>query len=1071
MWLILLLRNGGKSSKPKDFEALISSLEGLAKKVHTKVSYRVAAIDCEEHSCDKNFPLKSSNSLAGSDSQLFFVAEGISYLVDKKASLTAQGLDLFVRDNMPTDSLVLNISKEKSQNLRYDPSEAFKSWLTEARKNRKEYVIACIKPSSKLIQASSKLFTVLAHMHRNEAAFAEVPAEEAFMILSEWTIDVSTSDASGHSLLLALSTKSDRVLRFPSEFNGLGIVKWLRLDVLQKGIYDSIIASLRGSLRKSTGASDQSSLTLPYREVNRRAVNQIGTARELLDHFLAENQSRAGSIVGFFDDSASLSGPFEALVGKFGDLFRFGEVNITENPALAQSLLLPASGYPYFCLFTPAFGAVSDNLSDQTGIIWYNGAVTKLGLYDWIDEFLREIRCLSDYDDLYKRLILPSRTVGSALLLLDYDESHLHEFESIIVAARPQKSLYGKMIGPVRKTLRGLGDLSVLDRKGTGPILVLLLPHTSGNFKKEYYLGSISNQAVLLRWIEKHQAAALSYRNVASPILVERKVKSEDESKTVNLDQSWPDQDRGLDVDNSSSDEVEVDTLGDSGSTTESSSEPGRLDDTTQLSWWWNTFSTPRVLFSVAESIESVNKSHIATFLVCVMVFVVLVLVPTRRAHGWHDSFDDTTSPDADDLFSNFIGGILYVHQNYLSIISYISKRTLPCMVLLGQGFLKLSSRFGLISLSDIVMLFSILGRWSSVFYVVSLLLLLDIMAAVVLAGEWVISFLNCEPAKVLLSKAWPGLEQSRNFLEALTTDSVTTVPSSVLSPGLFLFGDPFGFHGGFPGGGFQFGPRGFIPGGDIHGIPGIPYMGYPPPQTIVVEERVIVEERAPVHQAHQSSITSQQEQEEIQAASFLFAFLDVAILLLFLAPIAEEIVFRFGLGTVGRIIGSPGGKGTEWSKCRGFVGRGWALWSSLLFGAVHLCNHIPAPSAVPKLLDQGEDRVIFQLHFALLQFLVTLCLSRRMLTPIYQRHGLAAAIGAHTMWNACTLVGILEQVIIRTVYLLARTGYAKVAAMFPAASSPPTVLSEEEVETARNQEATEKMDFSSLSLIKYKAD
>jgi membrane protease YdiL (CAAX protease family) len=142
----------------------------------------------------------------------------------------------------------------------------------------------------------------------------------------------------------------------------------------------------------------------------------------------------------------------------------------------------------------------------------------------------------------------------------------------------------------------------------------------------------------------------------------------------------------------------------------------------------------------------------------------------------------------------------------------------------------------------------------------------------------------------------------------------------------------------------------------------------------------------------------------------------------LIIAPVLEETVFRLSLSWIGRLWNAVFSSrrptaAIDAKETLCFGHRPWVLISSLLFAASHLNNHIPTSSGVDKLLTHGSEHCLQQMGFGMTQFLVTFFLSLRVFSPIYEKRGLVAAMGAHFMWNACAF-GIHYQIFIRLVLM-----------------------------------------------------
>ena len=121
------------------------------------------------------------------------------------------------------------------------------------------------------------------------------------------------------------------------------------------------------------------------------------------------------------------------------------------------------------------------------------------------------------------------------------------------------------------------------------------------------------------------------------------------------------------------------------------------------------------------------------------------------------------------------------------------------------------------------------------------------------------------------------------------------------------------------------------------------------------------------------------------------------ALTAIYVAPILEEIMFRFGCDMFCDLKKYR----NERSRTRGVTPE---LCFSILFGLTHFSNHIkPAALFVPD-LAVAATHLALPLYFALMQGLLTYKCSRLIFFPVYRKHGLMGSIGAHMTWNAVML-------------------------------------------------------------------
>jgi membrane protease YdiL (CAAX protease family) len=289
----------------------------------------------------------------------------------------------------------------------------------------------------------------------------------------------------------------------------------------------------------------------------------------------------------------------------------------------------------------------------------------------------------------------------------------------------------------------------------------------------------------------------------------------------------------------------------------------------------------------------------------------------------------------------------------------------------------------------------------------------------------------------MIFGRPLKALSLASQGLEFLILQGSENVPQSRLNPAVFMFIDPYmgggfhGFPGGFGGGGFHGNPMiyghpgGFVhpmvhhhPAGYQHGHPMI--HDYPGGFFYDLFE-------PPIRTTNRGEAQSEEQQ--------VIEFIVVLVCVLVIAPVSEEIVFRGvfyqirrlwewvrsvsnsmtnqksqqkgptdeAVGAVKRAAAQSGRSSSSTSvSC---WHQPWLLVSCIFFAAAHLSNHVPRAGRIETLLqEQGVEYAMNQLTLASTQFLVTLFLSVRVFWPVYQSMGLASAMGAHFMWNACAL-------------------------------------------------------------------
>jgi len=150
-------------------------------------------------------------------------------------------------------------------------------------------------------------------------------------------------------------------------------------------------------------------------------------------------------------------------------------------------------------------------------------------------------------------------------------------------------------------------------------------------------------------------------------------------------------------------------------------------------------------------------------------------------------------------------------------------------------------------------------------------------------------------------------------------------------------------------------------------------------------------------------------------------------------APIMEELVFRWGLWRLWKPLSNDGDGNIQQSSIDsdsdGSLSH-WVIVSSLLFAAVHISNHLPVPSAdevalsfprkeIAKILSELDKHTrdwfishMFGLYeyilryrpiiFAMFQCQLAYVMGTSLLCPLFLKHGIWAAVGAHFTWNVC---------------------------------------------------------------------
>lgn len=117
------------------------------------------------------------------------------------------------------------------------------------------------------------------------------------------------------------------------------------------------------------------------------------------------------------------------------------------------------------------------------------------------------------------------------------------------------------------------------------------------------------------------------------------------------------------------------------------------------------------------------------------------------------------------------------------------------------------------------------------------------------------------------------------------------------------------------------------------------------------------------------------------------------------IGPIKEEVIFRLFLFSLLKALLRPHCSQAITLLC-GYTP--WAVVSSLLFALLHVTNH-GGSLRNGLVLEEGEkhcNAAMFDMATAVFQTTLAFLLSLRILTPMFEKHGLAASIGAHCAWN-----------------------------------------------------------------------
>ena len=154
-------------------------------------------------------------------------------------------------------------------------------------------------------------------------------------------------------------------------------------------------------------------------------------------------------------------------------------------------------------------------------------------------------------------------------------------------------------------------------------------------------------------------------------------------------------------------------------------------------------------------------------------------------------------------------------------------------------------------------------------------------------------------------------------------------------------------------------------------------------------------------------------------------------------APIVEELVFRWGLWRLWKLFLTKGGdKEQSFNESDSDDSQSlsrWVIVSSLLFSAAHISNRLPVPSVdevasiFPRkdiedilsnqLFDQNTRALFmsfaiglheYQMRYrpiisTMFQCQLAYVMGTSLLCPLFLKHGIWAAVGAHAVWNVCT--------------------------------------------------------------------
>jgi hypothetical protein len=307
-----------------------------------------------------------------------------------------------------------------------------------------------------------------------------------------------------------------------------------------------------------------------------------------------------------------------------------------------------------------------------------------------------------------------------------------------------------------------------------------------------------------------------------------------------------------------------------------------------------NILAKPRIFRHWIHSVRSFDKKSVFIMaLFCLTVVLALAWIPTGAAPTWLSDEEFSRAVRCTGSLSQLIEGIMYVHQNYLRIAWYVGLRTtigVSMLAILIEATANHLPHYKEMLVSNLVLAMGTVGRWSIILYVISLLVLLDVLMVFAFAAKHLASSVGTEQldAMSFVCKIITGMSDA---LEKVLTESSNSLPKSVFSPDLFMhIGSPFGFHGvpgGFPGGFPGFPHHLHAP---QHHLPNVYGMPYGFPEYVFVTEEQIVDER------HEGPA------ETGNTIDVLLQVIGLLIGALVIAPVAEEIVFRQGIGSIDRL-------------------------------------------------------------------------------------------------------------------------------------------------------------------------
>jgi len=119
-------------------------------------------------------------------------------------------------------------------------------------------------------------------------------------------------------------------------------------------------------------------------------------------------------------------------------------------------------------------------------------------------------------------------------------------------------------------------------------------------------------------------------------------------------------------------------------------------------------------------------------------------------------------------------------------------------------------------------------------------------------------------------------------------------------------------------------------------------------------------------------------------------------------APILEEIIFLQGLLAMRKAMGSTGKKNRDGDvpPAQMFGYPYWVFISSLLFAALHISQWVNPLDGLSMAETPNQIVVANCLSYAFANFTVTLFMSLKVFSPLFEGHGPMASIGAHVSWN-----------------------------------------------------------------------